>query len=254
MTGGAIFCYVQARLQARHGARLEEAHWQALEGARSFSSYIDRTKTNALRRFTEGIPLDASAHVIEKRLRQARRGYAGEIASWMPVSWQPAVRWAALLPDLPILSYLLKGGAAWPWMAEDPVLAALPHAPPAIRSERLKEAGLGALAASAGEGALLKEWLKHWCLLWPAISRTEGRDLHTLITGVALSFERSANQASTTLRRDLAAHLIRRFRASAARPAAVFCHLGLAFLDIERLRGGLLRRLLLEGVAPVEAA
>ena len=98
----AVFWYVQARLQARHGERMDEAHWHALEGAQSFLTYLDRTRSTPVSRFTELVPADASAHLVERRLREARRGYAEEIASWMPASWRRAVRWAALLPELPM--------------------------------------------------------------------------------------------------------------------------------------------------------
>jgi hypothetical protein len=245
-------------LQARHGARLEEANWQALEGARSFAGYLDRTKSTGLRRFTERMQPDSQPHTIEQRLREARRNYAEEIASWMPASWQPAVRWAALMPDLPILSYLLKGGAAWPWMAADSVLAPLAQAPAAARGEQLKEAGLGGLARDGEHSEIAQCWLEHWRLLWAAGSSAERRHIEGLVAGVAQNFQRSAHAGtgagSAPERRDLAKHLTRCFRANSATPAVVFCHLGLVALDIERLRGGLLRRLLLEGGNPTGVA
>ena len=246
----AVFWYVQARLQARHGERMDEAHWRALEGAQSFLTYLDRTRSTPVSRFTELVSADASAHVVERKLREARRGYAEEIASWMPASWRRAVRWAALLPDLPILAYLRNGGAAWPWMMEDPVAGPLAQASAAARDEALKEAGLGALAAGAGEKAIATAWLDRWRSLWPTVSRNERRELDTLVAWAAYCLERSASSASglpgANARRDLVRHFNRCFRASIARPAAVFSHLGLVALDIERLRGGLLRRLLLK--------
>jgi len=254
----AVFWYVQARLQARHGERMDEAHWHALEGAQSFLTYLDRTRSTPVCQFTELVPADASAHVVERRLREARRGYAEEIASWMPTSWRRAVRWAALLPDLPMLAYLRNGGAAWPWMMEDPVAGPLAQAPAAVRDEALREAGLGALAAGSGETAIATAWLDRWRSLWPTASRNERRELDTLVAGATYYFERSASAAScmqgANSRRDLVRHFNRCFRASIARPAAVFSHLGLVALDIERLRGGLLRRLLLETEKTARAA
>ena len=254
----AVFWYVQARLQARHGERMDEAHWRALEGAQSFLTYLDRTRSTPVCRFTELVPADASAHVVERRLREARRGYAEEIASWMPASWRRAVRWAALLPDLPILAYLCNGGAAWPWMMEDPLVGPLAQAPAAVRDEALKQAGLGAFAAGFGETAIATAWLDRWRSLWPTASRNERRELDTLVAGVTYYFERSASAASGTqganARGDLVRHFNRCFRASIARPAAVFSHLGLVTLDIERLKGGLLRRLLLETEKSASAA
>jgi hypothetical protein len=47
---------------------------------------------------------------------------------------------------------------------------------------------------------------------------------------------------SAPYRHALALTLVRLFRKHGGSPAAVFCHLALVALDLERLRGGLIRR------------
>jgi hypothetical protein len=52
---------------------------------------------------------------------------------------------------------------------------------------------------------------------------------------------------SEPLRKELANHLQRLFRAAAGTVIATVCHLALVALDLERLRGGLARRSLFGG-------
>ena len=53
-------------------------------------------------------------------------------------------------------------------------------------------------------------------------------------------------EASAPYRRDLAQTVTRLFRRHGGTPVAVFCHLALVALDLERLRGDLVRRALFE--------
>ena len=61
-------------------------------------------------------------------------------------------------------------------------------------------------------------------------------------------------KSSAPYRRDLAHAVTRLFRRHGASPAAVFCHLVLVALDLERLRGGLVRRRLFEPASARQAA
>lgn len=250
--------YIQARLQARHGARLRETDWQAIEAARSFASFLERADRSSLSRFTQHIRADSGAHEIELRVREARRAYVVEIAGWMPESWRAAVGWVGVVPDLPSLAHLLDGGETWPWMADDGLLAALARASPSERQKELPGLGLAALAGEDGAaGAIAARWLAHWRTLWPSTSAAERVQLESIIALIANHFEQlgraGLGSSSMPLRRNLDSALVRLFRARSGRTVAVLCALALTALDVERLRGGLMRRRLIADYAAREA-
>ena len=80
MSGRADWSYVQARLQARHGDRLDEGDWRSLEAAKSLDHFHDRARMSSLRRFTERLDTQMSAHAIERALRVEWRRYVAEVA------------------------------------------------------------------------------------------------------------------------------------------------------------------------------
>lgn len=254
MQNGGQLSYVQARLQARHGARPGEDDWQAIEATRSLASYLERVGTTSLSRFSERIRADTAPHEIELRVREARRAYVAEIAGWMPEPWRTAIAWAGLVPELPGLAYLLDGGAAWPWMSDDALLAPLARALPSSRLEELPALGLAALAGEdSAAGTIAVRWLAHWRSRWPPTSSAERAQLETLIALARRHFEQLGRagvaSSSTALRRSLDKALVRLFRRGSGGPVAVFCALALTALDVERLRGGLMRRQLIGFVA-----
>ncbi|KAB2911555.1 MAG: hypothetical protein F9K29_22230 [Hyphomicrobiaceae bacterium] len=258
---GPSFCYVQARVQSRHGERPGEGAWQALESARSFSHCLERARSGNLGRLTGRIGPADDGHTVELRLREARRAYVDEVAGWTPRPWRAAVGWCAIWPELPLLAYLLEGGDAWRWMARDPLLGPLTASAAPDRRERLKDMGWAPLLPT-GSGQQARDiasgWLDHWRQLWPPCADAQRRQLDRLIAVVGRSFGRMAHaeagSASAPLQRDLGDRLSGLFRAASPGPAAVICHLGLVALDFERLRGALLRRLLLHDGATTEAA
>lgn len=248
------FCFAQVRLQARNGVRPGMADWKVLEGARSLAHYLERTRSGGLARFTDRIGAGDDGHMIELRLREARRAYVGEVAGWAPPGWQAAVHWCAVLPELPLVAFLLQGGEAWPWMAADPFIAPLAVGPVASRRERLAEMRLATLAPAdrpvgGNADGLDRAWLDRWKALWPVCPADERAHLDRLIAAVArssrLSTEVETGTPAALLRGALVTRLSALFRAASPGPAALFCHLALVALDIERLRGGMMRRRLL---------
>jgi len=249
--------YVQARLQARHGERLQEGDWHALEAARSIDHYIERSRATPLRRFTAHVNARMPAHAIERTLRAAWRAYVADVAHWIPHEWQPAVLWAAHLADLPGLDALLRGETPG-WTQQEPALLFIADSDPRVRSAHLEKTPLAPLVPSTMEESTLAiRWYAHWRALWPKPS-PHTRQLALLAAMVQHHFERLAlagpQEASSQHRQDLAARLVRMFRHHSATPAAVFCHLGLVALELERLRGGLSRRRLFEPGHAREAA
>jgi len=81
--------YVQARLQARHGERLQEPDWRVIEAARSIDQFIERARASSLRRFTERMNARMPSHVVERMLRDTWRVYVAELASWVPAVIDP---------------------------------------------------------------------------------------------------------------------------------------------------------------------
>jgi hypothetical protein len=244
------FAYAQARVQARHGERLSEADWQGLEAARSPEIYLDRARFTSLRRFTERLDAHMDAHAIERGLRAAWRSYVLEIADWMPQAWRSAVEWCACLPDLAIIDALLSRPLRPDWVAEDPVFAALVESKrPAIHRGAPRE--LPPLEPlRPADGPIAARWLSHWKSLWPgATAPLALASLAAAVVGTFTELQRTVATAARC-RRELERVLVHHFRRSSGTAAAIFCHLGLVVIDIERARGAILRRLLFANDAP----
>ena len=147
MSDSPRWSYVQARLQARHGERLQEADWRAIEAARSIDQFIERAHASPLRRFTERVHARTSSHAIERILRDAWRSYVTEVAGWVPAAWRQAVIWTSHVPDLPIIDALLRGEAP-KWIRQDPVFAGLTETDLRKRSAALTNSLFNAIVVS----------------------------------------------------------------------------------------------------------
>ena len=248
MNGGPQWGYVQARLQARHGERLQDSDWRALEAAHSLDHFIERARATSLRRFTETLNTRMSSHVIERILRAAWRGYVAEIAAWVPPQWRPAVLWTAYVPDLPAVDAWRKGDVR-DWMRHDPAVAEL--------IDGAKKAMLAPLTGESGRTTAAR-WHTHWQSLWPQNQKADRRLLTELADMVSAHVAQLADagpqESSSRYRLDLGRAVTRLFRRHPAAPVAVFSHLLLMALDFERLRGGLARRRLFYSGHAREAA
>ncbi len=71
MRSRAEFAFAQTRLQARHGERLTDADWRALESAQSPDRYLEQARATSLRRFVARIDAGMDSHAIERALRAA---------------------------------------------------------------------------------------------------------------------------------------------------------------------------------------
>ncbi len=117
--------YAHARLGARFGARPDELAWRRIEMIRDVGGMLDAARASPLSVYLGEIGPDADAHAIELALRAHLRERVRAIAAWMPPDWRAAIEWCALLPDLPVLQHLARGGAPPPWLRDDPLGAAL---------------------------------------------------------------------------------------------------------------------------------
>lgn len=211
------FGYAQARVQARHGERLSEADWHALAAVGEFSAFLAAVRETPLKRLVRGISPRTDVHALEAQLRAELVEAIGEVARWVPQPWRDAVEWCAALPYLPLGRHVALTGAPPPALAGD------------------WERWQGRIAPLAAHDDPLERWHAAWRARWPACPARSRRALERLARTVR------------TQRPALAAEMRRRVRADLLAPAAVFAHLVLEALDVERLRGELVPRLLFGG-------
>ena len=237
--------YAQARLQARHGQRASEAVWQRLETAREFPALLDAAARSALRPWLAGITAGSPAHRIEAVLRAHWRACVAEVAGWMPPAWRPALAWCVVLPDLPLLQHLARGGATAPWMQDDPAYRALFTAASGRRAGALAEGPFAPLApAWSAPETLARAWRAEWQRRLPP---ARGDSLGPVVQALqrhGAAFGGAPAGTGWLLRRALQTRLQLLMRRAALEPAAAFIHLALCALDVERLRAELLGRVL----------
>ena len=240
--------YAQARLQARHGQRPDETAWHRIEVMRDFAPMLELARATALRPWLAGITAATSAHEIELRLRSRWRARVAEVQGWMPLAWQPAVAWCAVLPDLAPLQHLARGLDGAPWMPDEPSWRELAQVPPASRAALLRKGSWAPLASAwAAPDTMVAVWLAEWRRRLPQRSDEIGDPLSALLrtlAGHGHSFAVAASAQGWLLRGALQARLVVLLRRAALEPAAVFIDLALAALEMERLRAELLRRVL----------
>lgn len=239
--------YAQARLQARHGQRADDVAWQRLETTREYGALLDAVRSSPLRAWAVGLTPHGSAREIETVLHGHWRAVVGELAGWMPPAWQPAIAWCTLVPLLPALQHLARGGPVRPWMDDDALLRVVCAAAPAGRADALRGSAAAALAAAwPGPQSLGAAWWQAWEQRLPRPLQRDAslRTVVALLQAHGRAFAAAPAGPGTLLRRTLQARLAPWLHRAAAEPAAAFVHLALCALDLERLRGELLRRAL----------
>jgi hypothetical protein len=109
---------------------------------------------------------------------------------------------------------------------------------------------IAALVREVRTGILLPQaWLAVWRRLWPRTSPEHAAGLETIVRTVerhVAALHEATGQSSFALRMEIKQRLEAVFRRHAETAAAAVAHLLLEALDIERLRAGLVHRLLLE--------
>ena len=154
------------------------------------------------------------------------------------------------LPFLPFFVHLVRGEPAPRWMLDDPVLAAVAQTDTERRNEALATMPLGRIATPLREGVPpVDAWLDAWEGEWPA-GDTAGvialervrRAFHSHVSNSLA--EPLQHPPGPVLRRRISERFNMAFRRESGRITAVFAHLGLMALDVERLRGGLVLRAL----------
>ncbi|MFW5924942.1 MAG: hypothetical protein ACOC9O_02835 [Myxococcota bacterium] len=254
MTSSMTFEYAQARLQSRHGARLDRATWIRLFTSRDLSHFLESARRTALQPYLQHLDARADSHGIERGLRREVREHIEEVAGWVPSRWRPSVRFTRWLVDLPAVARLLEDGPPPTWTLEDPVLAPFAADDLDARRGALLASELAFLVPSGpgggepGDREPRAVFLETWRGLLPALpsgGRAEALALAGEVEAHLEEMEAVEDRVDGwNLRVKLEVDLARRVRRQSARPVAVFAHLLLFALEIERLRGALVRRAL----------
>ncbi|NHA15418.1 hypothetical protein [Thioalkalivibrio sp. XN279] len=264
MAEDARLAYLQARLQARHGDRPSADDWRVAEASADLSHFLEAVRRTALKRWIGDVNPDMAPDAIERYFRAAWRGAVDEVADWSPEDWRDAVAWLCWLPDLPAVEHLLRGLKIPPWMREDPVLKEVAFEDPQRRLEAFSEQPLAPLLEGNPEGdpedatldtppdpdapRVAARWVAEWRRRLPRGARAHRDELAALLEQVQAHLEAmrtSAEPDGRALRNTLSASLARRFRKGAGTVTALFSHLLLDGLELERVRAGVMARRLL---------
>ena len=240
LDGGLEYAY--ARLCARFAEHPDELAWRSIEAIRALPAFLEAARDLPLKRWLVDVTADADAHRIEAALAIRRRALVVQVARWMPRPWQASVHWAGVLSELPALEHLARGSEALPWMREDAVLGPLCDVAPPVAGP------LQPLARGwRRPDGLMHAWRTEWARRLPGGALLRSAFIDDV--GRLLAESRTAAYATSARvpiddsgRTRLIARLVRLFRRSALDPAAAFIYLAVACLDLERLRGELLRR------------
>ena len=246
----ARFAYIQTRIQARHGERLDDTNWRQLEAQQGLSNFLHIARETSLRPWVLGLHGSDDIHTLEKEILRQFRHYIEEVSNWQPREWRAATRWLGILVDLPVLEHLLTGEAVPSWVSRDDNYKNLTESTADQRRQAMLQTAYAPLAESwSPETALTEEWLRCWRKLWPQ----ESKPVISAVEKVTDTLIKHRNaltdtpgQDTRSARKELATRLNYLFRRFSQQPAAVFAHLGMVAIDIERLRGNLSRRSLFD--------
>ncbi len=247
--------YALARVQAQYGRRLDERAWRRFEASHDLAQYLDAAHASSLAEWVPSIDRRHDGHAIERSLRAAWRHHVEEIAAWHPQEWQQWLAWLGWLPTLSLLAQLARPEPAPAWMAADPICGSIAAGTLSERIAALKGTALAvfesAFSARDPIGAL---WRARWRSLRPRTDAHTSQLLDALLRDVDTYAQRlTETQAdSSMLRLQLIVRLRKLFRAAQGTVVATVCYLGLLAFDLERLRGGLANRAILD--APAKAA
>lgn len=226
----ADFAYAQARLQARHGRRPDHTTWQLLAAQGSAAQAMAQARNGPLGDWLQGLDEHADARAIERHLQARWLQQVNAVARWLPARWRAALQQFARLPLLATAGGAGDAGDAGDGglVGEDEVNGIGDHAPDAV----------------------LAAWQADWQRSLPA----DARPLRPLLALPAQwLLPRLAGQgggratASSAATQQRLQGLARRHPGSAV---AVFAHLALLALDLERLRGELIVRALFSAAEP----
>lgn len=225
--------YAQVRIQSRYAARANASAWREIEHARELPALIEVARGAGFDRVVAQLPLPLGLHELDLAARKQWRERVEEVARWMPADWQPAVRWCALIVDLPFIRYLADGSMPYEWMERDACLAS-PSTQPDPQ-------------------ALASGWYREWRRCTPRLSEEESTHFLLFVRSVEShlgAFSNAAVDAGWRQRQLLEQKLTALFRRSTLEPLVAFAFLALVWLDLERLRGEIATRIAFPSRSP----
>ncbi|RJG00390.1 hypothetical protein [Noviherbaspirillum sedimenti] len=240
--------YAQVRIQSRYAARANAAAWREMEHARELSALLEIARAAGFDRVVAQLPMPPGLHELDCATRNHWRERVDEVAGWMPVDWQAALRWCALIVDLPFIQYLANGGMPYRWMQCDMAFAN-PGASPGKRLPAMKEmAGLfaGLHEPWVDPDAVASGWCREWRSRMPRLSEEEAAHFMVLVRAIEshlAAFAKAAGDEGWRHRHLLEEKLAALFRRFTLEPPAAFAFLALQWLDLERLRGEIATRI-----------
>jgi hypothetical protein len=248
MAEDSRLAYLQARLQARHGDRPSPDDWRLAEASSDLSHYLDGIRRTALRRWVADINHEMEPEAIERQLRIAWRDTVDQVAGWTPQEWRAAVTWLRWLPDLPAVEHLMRGAKVPPWMRADPVMRELAFDEPQRRREALAQLAPTLAEREQAAPTVVDAWIEEWHRRLPARGRDPQGELMQILEAVRRHIEamRSSDaDDGIALRNTLAGRVAGLFRRGAGTATALFSHLVLDGLELERVRAGVITRRLM---------
>jgi hypothetical protein len=237
--------YAQARIQARLADLGDELTWQRLDATRTLGGLLEEARNSRLAHWVSGLSPTDDVHRLEQTLDRRFLDLVWETRSWTPSPWAQALEWTTWLPDLPLLTHLLRDRDAPSWTRGSPRMLSLLEHNSGDLKQALVYAGAGVLAVDPAGDALVSRWLERWRRLWPHCPKRQRARLETLVDLASRHRERFPIQGPDQAwpeRQRLQRALLHLFRRSPLEPAAWFAWLGLAALELERLRGALVLR------------
>jgi hypothetical protein len=225
------FAYLQARLQAHHGQRLDENGWRRLEMVTPYRLFLKNARETTLAPWLQSIGDADAPPLLEHRLWEGWQQSVDHLSRWAPTAWQPAIHWTTLLWHLP----------AWRQKWQETPL------PPGL--QLADSGGIATLEQAWRAGRSLREaWLSHWRSLWPGGTGRGTAPLEQLLKILQHHDDQFATlpdaAAARLARQQLQQQLQGLFRRHGGEPAALFLYLALLSMDFARLRGGLVWRAL----------
>lgn len=229
----AGFAYAQARLHARLDGRFTEADWRMLASSRDFGNCLEVVNQTAAAHITSRMDRTNNVHTVERVLREEWGVTVIEIAQWLPKKWRQALRWMTVLPHLRRFEYSPDKADIPRWLR--------------LTTEFGKDTNL--LRPGGGTNPTTVEvaeiWQNEWRLRLP--SKQYATELESalmpLLDRYLCNGSPEAVGASKAWQ-NLTSTLKGLFRNQPQTPVAIFAYIGLIALDFERLRGGLVDRII----------
>ncbi|MDE2235114.1 MAG: hypothetical protein KGK44_06125 [Gammaproteobacteria bacterium] len=245
MSARTHFAYMQARCQARYSLQLR-GEWQRLSAIHDVDAFRAAVLRRPMHASLSGLVTDPGLHATEACLRNTFRRIIDELAAWMPRAWRPAVRSVSVFADLAAIQFLTRGGEAYAWLRDDKQLQAflpghvLQHSPSYAHADFARF-----LQRASGQESLPEVWARYWHALWPGVDAGIRSQLLRLENLVRQGRRRLADAGTDSSQAEIYAlqrEFARVFRQQGQTPAAAFAYLGLSWLELARIRAGLLKR------------